>query len=75
MATNEDLDLATTGDFSMATDRDVAAVVIHLHGWAQTGHGLVAHNVGFYDQAHLTRHFSQQIGTTPARYAASRRLT
>lgn len=32
----------------------------------------VAHHVGFYDQPHLTRHFSRQIGTTPARYAASR---
>jgi AraC-like DNA-binding protein len=26
---------------------------------------------GFYDQAHLTRHFRRYLGTTPARFAAS----
>ncbi len=26
---------------------------------------------GFYDQAHLTRHFRRYLGTTPARYAAN----
>jgi AraC-like DNA-binding protein len=29
----------------------------------------VAAEVGFYDQAHLTRHFKRHVGTTPARYA------
>jgi AraC-like DNA-binding protein len=31
----------------------------------------VATAVGFYDQAHLTRHFKRHTSTTPARYAAS----
>lgn len=31
----------------------------------------VATAVGFYDQAHLTRHFRRHTSTTPARYAAS----
>ncbi|NEA56958.1 AraC family transcriptional regulator [Streptomyces sp. SID13666] len=30
----------------------------------------VATEVGFYDQAHLNRHFRRHVGTTPARYAA-----
>ena len=29
----------------------------------------VAVAVGFYDQAHFTRHFRRHVGTTPARYA------
>ena len=29
----------------------------------------VAGAVGFYDQAHLTRHFRRHVGTTPARFA------
>lgn len=29
----------------------------------------VAAAVGFHDQAHLTRHFSRQVGTTPRRFA------
>jgi AraC-like DNA-binding protein len=29
----------------------------------------VATGVGFYDQAHLTRHFKRHVGTTPAHYA------
>jgi len=29
----------------------------------------VATDVGFHDQAHLTRHFKRHVGTTPARYA------
>lgn len=33
----------------------------------------VAAAVGFYDQAHLTRHFRSLLGTTPGRFAASRR--
>jgi AraC-like DNA-binding protein len=33
----------------------------------------VAVAVGFYDQAHLTRHFKRHTSTTPARYAASHR--
>ncbi|WP_198587111.1 helix-turn-helix transcriptional regulator [Glycomyces xiaoerkulensis] len=32
----------------------------------------VAAATGFYDQAHLTRHFKRVVGTTPARYAAHR---
>ncbi len=31
----------------------------------------VAAAAGFYDQAHLTRHFRRLLGTTPARYARS----
>ena len=30
----------------------------------------VAAAVGFYDQAHFTRHFTQHVGTTPGRFAA-----
>jgi AraC-like DNA-binding protein len=30
----------------------------------------VAAAVGFYDQAHLTRHFKRHVGTTPAQYAS-----
>lgn len=33
--------------------------------------GDVATEAGFYDQAHLTRHFRRLLGTTPARYARS----
>jgi AraC-like DNA-binding protein len=29
----------------------------------------VAARLGFYDQAHLTRHFRRHVGTTPARFA------
>ena len=29
----------------------------------------VAASVGFFDQAHLTRHFKRHVGTTPGRYA------
>lgn len=32
----------------------------------------VAVDVGFYDQAHLTRHFRQHLATSPARYQRSR---
>jgi AraC-like DNA-binding protein len=32
----------------------------------------VAAGVGFYDQAHLTRHFKHHVGTTPARYASGK---
>ncbi len=32
----------------------------------------VAAAVGFFDQAHLTHHFTKQLGTTPARYARNR---
>ena len=32
----------------------------------------VATNVGFHDQAHLTRHFKRHVGTTPARFASSK---
>ena len=31
----------------------------------------VAATVGFYDQAHFTRHFKRHLSTTPARYARS----
>jgi AraC-like DNA-binding protein len=32
----------------------------------------VAAEAGFYDQSHLSRHFQQFLGTTPARYAGPR---
>jgi AraC-like DNA-binding protein len=32
----------------------------------------VATQAGFYDQAHLTRHFRRMVGTTPGRYASGR---
>lgn len=35
--------------------------------------GVVAAGVGFYDQAHLTRHFRRMLGVTPAVYARSTR--
>lgn len=35
--------------------------------------GETAVAVGFYDQAHLTRSFKHLLGTTPGRYAATRR--
>lgn len=35
----------------------------------------VAAAAGFYDQPHLTRHFKRVLGTTPARYARSARVT
>ena len=35
--------------------------------------GEVATAAGFYDQAHLTRHFKRVVGSTPARYARSGR--
>ncbi|MDF2992143.1 MAG: AraC family transcription regulator, partial [Microbacterium sp.] len=31
----------------------------------------VAVKAGFYDQAHLTRHFRKVLGTTPGRFAAA----
>ena len=31
----------------------------------------VAVEVGFHDQAHLTRHFKRTLGVTPGAYAAS----
>jgi transcriptional regulator GlxA family with amidase domain len=31
----------------------------------------VAVTVGFYDQAHFTRHFRKHTSTTPAKYARS----
>lgn len=34
----------------------------------------VAVAVGFYDQAHFTRHFRRYLGTTPARYARAGRM-
>jgi AraC-like DNA-binding protein len=30
---------------------------------------IVAAEAGFYDQAHLTRHFKRIVGLTPGRYA------
>ncbi len=32
----------------------------------------VATDAGFYDQSHLTRHFTRMLGTTPTRYARHR---
>jgi AraC-like DNA-binding protein len=32
---------------------------------------LAAAEAGFYDQSHLTRHFTRAVGTSPARYARS----
>ncbi|MFJ6610403.1 helix-turn-helix domain-containing protein [Streptomyces sp. NPDC091289] len=34
----------------------------------------VATTVGFHDQAHLNRHFTRHVGTTPGRYAETRQL-
>lgn len=34
----------------------------------------VAVSVGFYDQAHLTRHFKKYTATTPAQFARSHAL-
>lgn len=39
-----------------------------LHGQPPAA---VAVAVGFYDQAHFTRHFRRHVGTTPARFARS----
>ena len=33
----------------------------------------MAVDTGFYDQAHLTRHFTRLLATTPARYQRSGR--
>ena len=33
--------------------------------------GLAAAEAGFYDQSHLTRHFTRVLGTSPGRYARS----
>jgi AraC-like DNA-binding protein len=41
-----------------------------LGGWRPAD---VAAAVGFYDQAHLNRHFARHLGITPARYAAAQR--
>ncbi|MET9371683.1 AraC family transcriptional regulator [Streptomyces griseoflavus] len=38
-----------------------------LEGWPVSG---VAVATGFYDQAHLTRHFRRLVGVTPGRYRA-----
>lgn len=35
--------------------------------------GDVAADVGFYDQAHFTRHFKRHLSISPARYATDRR--
>jgi AraC-like DNA-binding protein len=35
--------------------------------------GEVAPATGFYDQAHLTRHFRKLVGVTPGRYRACAR--
>jgi AraC-like DNA-binding protein len=32
----------------------------------------VAHEVGFFDQSHLTRHFKRLLGVTPTAYAGRR---
>lgn len=34
--------------------------------------GTVAAELGFYDQAHLARHFKRHVGTTPGRFARAR---
>ncbi|GGR02493.1 AraC family transcriptional regulator [Streptomyces pilosus] len=39
-----------------------------LEGWPVSG---VAVATGFYDQAHLTRHFRRLVGVTPGRYRAT----
>lgn len=41
-----------------------------LDGWDA---GAAAAEVGFHDQSHLTRHFRRHVGTTPGRFARSRR--
>jgi AraC-like DNA-binding protein len=35
----------------------------------------VAAEVGFYDQAHLSRRFSQFLGTTPGRFRSAGRVS
>ncbi|MEV0096322.1 AraC family transcriptional regulator [Streptomyces sp. NPDC050738] len=35
----------------------------------------VAATVGFHDQAHLNRHFTRHVGTTPARYRRTSPIT
>lgn len=41
-----------------------------LDGWPPAG---VAAEVGFVDQAHLSRHFRRHVGTTPGRFARGQR--
>lgn len=45
-----------------------AARALLLDGWPAAQ---VATEVGFHDQAHLTRHFRRHVGTTPGRYQRS----
>lgn len=45
-----------------------AARALLLDGWPASR---TATEVGFYDQAHFTRHFRRHVGTTPGRYQRS----
>ncbi len=42
-----------------------AARALLLDGWPAAH---IATEVGFYDQAHFTRHFRRHVGTTPGHY-------
>ncbi|MFD7263956.1 helix-turn-helix domain-containing protein [Streptomyces sp. NPDC059874] len=54
------------------TGRRVAVARRLLLAGMRTGEAAVA--AGFYDQAHLTRHFGRHVGTSPARFARSGRM-
>jgi AraC-like DNA-binding protein len=64
-----------SGTFGIAPHRYLVARRIEAARWRLLeGEPVaqVATGVGFYDQAHLTRHFKRHVGTTPARYASRR---
>jgi AraC-like DNA-binding protein len=50
-----------------------AALCLPLAGMGTSSIAQAAVEAGFYDQAHLTRHFKRAVGITPGRYVAARR--
>jgi AraC-like DNA-binding protein len=50
-----------------------AALCLPLAGMGTSSIAQAAVEAGFYDQAHLTRHFKRVFGITPGRYVAARR--